>query len=118
MTPTIISMLVFLGVTAVFGAVAFVFRGQGAQTATRLDLLIGKRSRQEQQATDILRKTAFENDKKSLFEALTPKFLSPKKMFEQADCHIKPSTLTGIGLILGAFGVTGTLLAKLPLWLA
>jgi tight adherence protein B len=111
-------MLVFLGVTAVIGLLAFVFRDQGPQTATRLDLLIGKRSRQEQQATDILRKTAFENDKKSLLEAITPKFLSPQKLFEQADCHIKPGTLTGIGLVLAAIGVTGTLLAQLPIWLA
>ena len=85
MTPTIISMLVFLGVTAVIGLLAFVFREQGPQTATRLDLLVGKRSRKDQQGTDILRKTAFENDKKSLLEAITPKFLSPQKLFEQAD---------------------------------
>ena len=118
MTPTIVSMLVFLGVTAVIGLLAFVFREQGPQTATRLDLLIGKRSRKDQQANDILRKTAFENDKKSLLEAFTPKFLSLEKLFEQADCHIKPSTLTGIGLVLAAFGATITMLAKLPLWLA
>ena len=48
MTPTIISMLVFLGVTAVIGLLAFVFREQGPQTSTRLDLLVGKRSRQDQ----------------------------------------------------------------------
>ena len=118
MTPTIISMLVFLGVTAVIGLLAFVFREQGPQTSTRLDLLIGKRSRKDQQATDILRKTAFENDKRSLLEAITPKFLSPQKLFEQADCHIKPGTLTGVALVLGAFGATITMLAKLPLWLA
>ena len=118
MTPTIISMLVFLGVTAVIGLLAFVFREQGPQTATRLDLLVGKRSRQEQQATDILRKSAFENDKKSLLEAITPKFLSPQKLFEQADCHIKPGTLTGISIVLGALGAMGTVLAKLPIWLA
>ncbi len=118
MTPTIISMLVFLGVTAVIGLLAFVFREQGPQTSTRLDLLVGKRSRKDQQATDILRKTAFENDKRSLLEAITPKFLSPQKLFEQADCHIKPSTLTGVALVLAAFGATITMLAKLPLWLA
>ena len=118
MTPTIISMLVFLGVTAAIGLLAFVFREQGRQTSTRLDLLVGKRSRKDQQATDILRKTAFENDKKSLLEALTPKFLTPQKFFEQADCNIKPSTLTGIGLLLGALGASATLLAKLPIWLA
>jgi tight adherence protein B len=118
MTPTIISMLVFLGVTAVIGLLAFVFREQGPQTATRLDLLVGKRGRPDAQGADILRKTAFENDKKSLIEALTPKFLSPQKLFEQADCHIKPGTLFGIGLLLGAVGASATMLARLPIWLA
>src|SRR5262245_56873369 len=118
LTPTLISMLVFLAVTAVIGLLAFVFRDSGPQTATRLDLLVGKRSRQEQQAAAILRKTAFDSDKRSLLEMLTPKFLSPAKMCEQADCHIKPSTLTGIGLVLGALGATATMLAKLPVWLA
>ena len=49
MTPMIISALVFGGVTALVGVLAFVFREQGPQTATRLDLLVGKRSRQDQQ---------------------------------------------------------------------
>lgn len=111
-------MLVFLVVMGLFGVLAFVFREQGPQTATRLDLLVGKRTRQEQQAADILRKTAFENDKKSLLEALTPKFLSPQKMCEQADCHIKPNTLTAIGLVLAALAGTITVLAKLPIYLA
>jgi tight adherence protein B len=118
MTPTIISMLVFLGVFAVVGLLAFVFREQGPQTSTRLDLLVGKRSRKDQQANDILRKSAFEHDKRSFLEAITPKFLSPQKLFEQAECHIKPGTLTGIGLLLAALGATATMLAKLPIWLA
>ena len=29
-------------------------------------------------------------------------------MFEQADCHIKPSTLFGIGLLLASLGVTAS----------
>src|SRR3954452_12560450 len=118
MSPVIISILVFLGVTCVIGVLAFVFREQGPQTATRLDLLVGKRSRQEQQAADILRKSAFESDKKSLLELLTPKFLSIEKLFTQADCHIKPGTLTGIGLLLAAIGATGTILAQLAWWIA
>src|SRR3954447_3882700 len=118
MTPVLVSMLVFVGVTAVIGLLAFVFREQGPQTATRLDLLVGKRSRHEQQANDILRKSAFESAKKSLLEALTPKFLSPQKMFEQADCHIKPSTLFAIGLFLAALGATATILARLSIFLA
>jgi tight adherence protein B len=118
MTAMLIAVLVFVGVTALIGLLAFVFRDQGPQTATRLDLLVGKRSRQQEQANDILRRSAFESDRKSFFEALTPKFLTPQKMFEQADCHIKPGTLTGIGLLLGVLGATLTVLAKLPVWLA
>src|SRR5262249_51821359 len=48
---------------------------------------------------------------------LLPKFLSMEKLFEQADCHIKPSTLTGVGLGLAALGGTITLVARLPLFL-
>jgi tight adherence protein B len=114
----VISALVFIAVTAIIGMLAFMFRDQGPQTATRLDLLVGKRSRNDQQAADILRKSAFEGDKKSLLESITPRIPSVQKLFEQADCHIKPSTLFGIGLLLAVLGATGSVLAKLPLYLA
>jgi tight adherence protein B len=115
MTPVMISMLAFVAVTALVGLVAFVFRDQTGQTATRLDMLVGKRRRDESGA-DILRKTAFDGDKKHFLEAFTPKFLSLEKVFEQADCHIKPTTLMGIGLALGLLGATVTVLLQLP-WL-
>src|SRR5262249_18195676 len=115
MTPMIIYALVFLGVACLVGLLAFVLRDQTPQTATRLDLLVGKR-RREQQGPDIRRKTASEADKKSFLEPAPPKFLTPKKLFEQADCHIKPGTLTGVALLLAGIGATGTVLAKLP-WL-
>lgn len=118
MTPLLISALVFLTVAALVGVLAFVFRDGTPQTATRLDLLVGKRSREADKAQDILRKQAFEGDKKNLLESLTPKFFSPTKMFEQADCHIKPSTLFGIGLVLALLGATATLLLRLPIYLA
>jgi tight adherence protein B len=118
MTPLLVSAMVFVGVAALVGALAFVFRDKGPQTATRLDLLVGKRRRDDDQAADILRKTAFENDKKSLLEVLTPRFLSPQKLFEQADCHIKPSTLFGIGVLLGVLGATATVLMRFSLFLA
>jgi tight adherence protein B len=113
----LISAMVFLGVTALVGFLAFMLLDQKLQTATRLDLLVGKRGGVDSQQADILRKSAFEGDKRSFLETLTPKFLSPQKLFEQADCHIKPSTLFGIGLILAALGGTATVLAKLPLLL-
>src|SRR5262245_50060634 len=118
MTPAIISLLVFAGVTALIGLLAFVFREQSPQTATRLDMLVGKRHRGDAQAADILRKSAFENENRSFIETITPKFFSIPKLFEQADCHIKPGTLTAIGGFLAALGATVTVLLKLPVWLA
>ncbi|HZY86435.1 MAG TPA: type II secretion system F family protein [Gemmataceae bacterium] len=118
MTPLLVSAMVFVGVAAMVGTLAFVFRDKGPQTATRLDLLVGKRRREDDQTADILRKTAFENDKKSLLGMLTPTFLSPQKLFEQADCHIKPSTLFGIGVLLGVLGATVTVLMRFSIFLA
>src|SRR5262249_35771873 len=93
----------------------FVFREGPPKTATRLEMLVGKRRREDDEKADIVRRTAFENDKKSLMEMLTPRFLSPRKLFEQADCHIKPSTLFGIGVLLAAVGATVSVLLRIPL---
>src|SRR5215471_6205605 len=118
MTPLVISAMVFLAVAALVGVLAFVFRDNTPQTAVRLDLLVGKRSRDGEKSQDILRKAAFESDKKNFLESITPQFLTPTKLFEQADCHIKPSTLFGIGLVLAAIGATITVLLKVPIFLA
>jgi tight adherence protein B len=117
MTPMLISVLAFVAVAAVVGVLAFMFRGDGAQTATRLDVLVGKRRKDDANA-DILRKRAFDSDKKSLLEMITPQIPSLEKYFEQADCHIKPSTLLGIGLALGVLGATGSWMARVPIFLA
>jgi tight adherence protein B len=114
--PTVISLLVFLAVSGIVGVLAFVLRDSNPRTATRLDLLVGKRRRDDDQAA-ILR-AGFENDKKTFLEMLTPKFFSPKKMFEQAECHIPPSTLFGVSLLLAVLGATVTLLANVPWFFA
>src|SRR6516162_5818355 len=117
MVTLIIPAMAFVVVSALVGLVASAFRDNTPKTLNRLETLIGKRRRDDERA-DILRSTAFENDKKSLLELLTPKFLSPKKLFEQADCHIKPSTLFGIGLLLASLGATATVLARVPVYFA
>jgi tight adherence protein B len=117
MVTLIIPALAFVVVTALVGLLASVLRDSSPKTVNRLETLIGKRRRDDGRA-DILRATAFENDKKSLLELLTPKFLSPKKVFEQADCHIRPSTLFGIGLLLASLGATATVLARVPVYFA
>src|SRR5436305_8932523 len=117
MTPLIISVIAFVGVSALVGLVAFAFRDTTPKTSNRLDLLVGKRRRDEP-GTDILKKRAFEGDKKNLLEQLTPHLPSLQKIFEQADCHIKPSTLFGVGLLLAGFGATGSWLAGVPWFFA
>ena len=106
MTPLIIAALAFISVTAIIGTLMFVFSGSGgASTAERLELLTGKRKKEDANGS-ILRKTAFEQDKKSLLQMLTPNLPSLQKVFVQADCHIAPSTLAGVGLLLAILAMT------------
>jgi tight adherence protein B len=117
-TAMLISVLAFVAVTAVIGVLAFVWRDAGGpKIANRLDVLIGKRKR-EDSATDILKRTAFDGDKKSLLEAITPNIPSVHRLFEQADCHIRPSTLFGISIVLAIVAATGSLLANVPWFFA
>src|SRR5215831_2410716 len=118
MTPMLISLLAFVAVAAVVGALAFMFRGNSGSTSERLDILVGKRRKEDAANADILRKKAFESDKKSLLAAITPNLPSLEKFFEQAECHIRPSTLIGIGLGLAGLGATLSAMAKVPIFLA
>jgi len=114
----IISAFAFVAVSGLVGLVALVFRDYSSpKTVNRLDLLVGKRRREDPSA-DILRKKAFESDKNSLMEMITPHFPSMQKIFDQANCHIKPSTLFGIGLVLAVLGATVSYMAHVPLFLA
>src|SRR5947209_13127945 len=117
MTPLMISLVAFVAVSALVGLVAFVFRDNNSSTAERLDTLIGKRGKEDPGA-DILKKSAFESDKRSFMEAITPNLPSLQKICEQADSHIKISTLMGVGLVLALLGATGSWLARVPWFFA
>jgi tight adherence protein B len=118
MTPLMISLVAFVGVTIVIGALAFVFSGSGAERVSdRLDTLTG-RKRKEDETANILRKSAFEHDKESLWQALTPRLPSLEKLFMQAECHIAPSTLLGLSLVLGVLGATASWLMGVQWFLA
>src|SRR5258708_34488193 len=103
MRPLMISVVVLIGVQALLGALMFVFNNGSGKIAERLELLTG-RKKKEDAATSILKKTALDRDKKSLLEALTPNLPSLQKMLVQADAHIKASTLMGIGVLLALAG--------------
>jgi len=117
MTPLMISLMAFVAVSAVVGLVAYVFRDTTSSSSERLDTLIGKRAKDDPGA-DILKKSAFESDKKSFLEAITPNLPSLQKICEQADSHIKISTLMGVGLVLALLGATGSWLARVPWFFA
>jgi tight adherence protein B len=113
-----ISLLAFLGVTALVGLVMFVLAdGNASRTTDRLETLTGKR-RRDDEGTNILRRTAFENDKKSLLAMFTPSFPSLQRLFLQADCNIKPNTLFGIGILLALLGSTAAWMAGIKWYLA
>jgi tight adherence protein B len=106
MTPVLIAILAFVGVTALIGTLALVFTdNSGSRVVDRLDNLTGKRAKVDPGA-NILKKATFEQDKQTIIGALLPKFLSLEKVFLQADCHIAPSTLAGIAVLLALVGGT------------
>ena len=117
MTPLLISVLAFAGVSALIGLVAYAFNDNSSKAGDRLDTLTGRRKK-EDETTTILKKTAFDRDKSSLFEMLTPNLPSLQKIMTQADCHIRPSTLFAIGLVLGVLGATLTWMAGVTAYAA
>jgi tight adherence protein B len=115
MSPLLISVLAFVGVTAVVGFLVITFGDKGSRVDDRLDLLTG-RKKKDDETTTILKKTAFERDKKSLLEMLTPNLPSVHKLMEQADCHIKPNTLFVMGLLLASLAATAGWMAGMRLY--
>jgi tight adherence protein B len=104
--PLMIPFLVFCGVVGLVALVGVMFRDTGGPKASeRLETLVGKR-RRESDADLLLRQSHREADKRTLLDAITPEFLTMTRLFEQADCNIKPSTLFGVGLALAVFGAS------------
>jgi tight adherence protein B len=71
--------------------------------AERLDALVGRNLRKDSSADMLLKQAIQEADKRTLLDRMTPSFFNFTKVFEQADCHIKPSILFGMSLVLAFF---------------
>src|ERR1019366_4282875 len=117
MSPLVIYALVFVAVSAVIGVLFFIFGEGQAKTSERLDMLTGKK-RKEDETTNILRKTALERDKNSLLSALTPNLPSLQKLIIQANANITPSAFMVITLIPGVLGFTASWLAGVKIYFA
>jgi tight adherence protein B len=99
--PILIGVLVIVAVVALF--LAFGKNEDGA-ASDRLDALVGRNVRKDSSADMLLKQALQEVDKKTLMDRLMPEMFNVTKMFEQADCNIKPSALFGISLGLGVLG--------------
>jgi tight adherence protein B len=71
--------------------------------ADRLDALVGRNLRKDSSADMLLKQALQEADKQTLLDRLTPSFFNFTKVFEQADCNIKPSVLFGISIAFSSF---------------
>ncbi len=73
-------------------------------------------ARRMTRAADILQQLRLRGRQEvAAWKCSRPSSSALQKLFEQADCHIKPSTLFGIGLLLACVGVTLTLLTRIPI---
>ncbi|MCS6976136.1 MAG: type II secretion system F family protein [Gemmatales bacterium] len=118
----ILPMLAFLAVVAVFGVVGLMLRSREARGEERLDIYTGQKRQDGAPAVDkvqeIWKEQAFEEDKKNLLDQLLPTLPSIHRIFEQADVNVRPSTLTGISLILLLLGFSLGWLMRIPIYLA
>jgi tight adherence protein B len=106
-------VLPFLGVTVFVGLIALLWRGNGGgKAASRLDALVGQRPTES--SSDLLRTIDFEGEKRSVLELLAAKVPNLERIFEQADCNIRPSQLIILSVIFAAVGMTGSWLMHVP----
>ena len=118
MSPILIAVLIFVLVTGLVGAVAFMMKGDsGERINERLDSLVGRTGRKDSSADLLLRQALQEVNTQSLLERMTPEIFKVSKLFEQADVNMKPSMLFGIGLGLG-LGLTMVTLVFVNIYVA
>jgi tight adherence protein B len=106
--PILIGGLVIAMVAALYLALR---RGDETKASERLEQLVGRNTRKDSSADLLLKQALQEVDNKTLMDRVMPEFFNLTKVFEQADCNIKPSALFGISLALGLLG------AALSIWL-
>jgi tight adherence protein B len=110
-----LAFVVFVAVSGLVGAVAFlVSRRGGGRAIERLDTIVGRGGvggRSRDSSADLLVKQALlDVSQTNLLERITPEFFRVSKMFEQADVKIKPSALFGIAI---GFAFIGALISTL-----
>jgi tight adherence protein B len=105
MNPLLLPVLVGALVVAMVVLLYLALRKNPEEAASdRLDALVGRNLRKDSSADMLLKQAIQEADRQTLLDRLTPGWLNLTRMFEQADCNIKPSVLFGMSLGLAGFG--------------
>jgi tight adherence protein B len=121
MDPVILSIVAFVGVTALVGGIAFVMRDFGSSTAEdRLEVLTGRTSA-ETETTRIVKEQLMREGSAGaagLFHGVTKKFENMANLFEQADSPIGGDAFFGISAFCAVIGVAAAWLtnAAVPLY--
>ena len=113
MGPTIVIIVVGVGVAALIGGIAYMFRGvDDSPIEDRLEVLTGtgvaaKKAVREKEASLLAR--AMHRDRRSLLEEFVSRFLNLRRFLDQADVGIMPAhfVMISIGLMLGG-GIAST----------
>lgn len=116
MDPMVISIAVFLAVVALVGAVAFVFIRESSRAEDRLEVITGKKVREEK-STGIMKDEVISEGLSGISSAvggLFERFSNLKLLFEQADSPIKADVFVIISLAMGALGAAGAYFAGAP----
>lgn len=115
MDPMLLSIVAFVAVAALVGAVAFLMKDFGSSRAEeRLHALTGHAGRGDGEVMreDIVREGM--EGVTGIFSGLAKRLKSLGLLFEQADSPIKPDAFFGISLVTAVLGVVATVVARSP----
>jgi tight adherence protein B len=117
MSPMLLSIVIFVAVSAMVGAAIFAFRDFGKSKAEdRLDVLAGLKT-PELEARGLLKEEALKEGVEGLSGAVN-RFVSRmgnlRNLFVQADSPITVNTFTGISAGCALLGVVGAMIARSP----
>jgi tight adherence protein B len=116
MSPTLISIAAFVGVTGLVAALAMLLRQkEGGVVEDRLDVLAGKKAAKEQAVTrEALLKEGLQG-LSGIAQKVFERFDNLKLLFVQADSPIKPETFVLISAVSAAAGAGLAFVARSPL---
>lgn len=119
MTPILVSILVFVAVTAMVGVVVYLINDkQSTASEERLDVITGKKSREDQSSTGIMKEELFNGGLTGISRIvakITNRISRLRLLFEQAESPIKPDAFFGISAGLAILGVAGAAIMHAPI---